>query len=143
VGAAIVAGITPGVGEALDGYVLVDPNSTWLERTGAGISLAANFFFPVLPNFGAVIRAGGTATRNVRGGLATADEALDGALRWLGDDYKEIAPGVFRSGDGSRQFRMTGSDLTDPSLGPHIHFESIGRDGRTIMENSHVLLRRK
>ena len=33
---------------------------------------------------------------------------------------------------------MTGSDLTDPVQGGHVHFESIGPDGRQIIENGHV-----
>lgn len=35
---------------------------------------------------------------------------------------------------------MTDSDLTDPKQGPHVHFEPVDSDGRTILENSHVLL---
>ena len=80
------------------------------------------------------------ATRTVQGGIASAEAALRGAERWLGKGYMEIAPGVFRSAVGRRQFRMTDSDLLDPKLGPHVHFESIAQDGRTIVENSHVLL---
>jgi hypothetical protein len=33
------------------------------------------------------------------------------AQRFLGPGYKEIAPGVFRSGNGLRQFRMTDNDI--------------------------------
>jgi hypothetical protein len=33
---------------------------------------------------------------------------------------------------------MTASDLLDPVQGPHVHFEVLGPDGRTIIENSHV-----
>jgi hypothetical protein len=36
---------------------LADPSSTGFDRTLAGVSLAANFFIPVLPNFGAGVRA--------------------------------------------------------------------------------------
>ena len=32
------------------------------------------------------------------------------------------------------------STLADPKLGPHVHFEAIGPDGHTIVENSHVLI---
>jgi hypothetical protein len=77
---------------------------------------------------------------NVAGGTATVRQVLKGADRWLGKGYKEIASGVFRSADGRRQFRMRTSDLLDPRQGPHVHFESIGLDGRTRLENSHVLL---
>ncbi len=75
---------------------------------------------------------------NVGGGATTASTALTQAESYLGPGYQEIAPGVYRSADGTRQFRMTGSDLTDPRQGPHVHFESIGPDGRMIIENSHV-----
>lgn len=75
---------------------------------------------------------------NVAGGNTTVENALTQAEVWLGPGYEEIAPGVYRSADDLRQFRMTTSDLTDPIQGPHVHFESIGPDGRTIIENSHV-----
>jgi RHS repeat-associated protein len=77
---------------------------------------------------------------NIGGGATTAENALTQANKWLGPGSKEIAPGVFRSADGTRQFRMTGSDLTGAhgDIGSHVHFESIGSDGRTITENSHV-----
>ncbi|WP_404401298.1 hemagglutinin repeat-containing protein [Pelagibacterium halotolerans] len=75
---------------------------------------------------------------NIGGGNVSPDQALDAAERWLGADYREIAPGVYRSADGTRQFRMTSGDLTDLRQGAHVHFESIGADGRLIVENSHV-----
>lgn len=80
------------------------------------------------------------AQYNVDGGQLTESAALDQAERWLGSGHREIAPGVFRSKDNLRQFRMTTSDLTDPVQGPHVHFESIGPNGRDIIENSHVWL---
>jgi hypothetical protein len=79
-------------------------------------------------------------TCNVSGGVLTEDQALEAAQEWLGAGYHEIAPGVYRSADGTRQFRMTTSDLTDVRQGPHVHFETIGPDGREIIENDHVLL---
>jgi hypothetical protein len=79
-----------------------------------------------------------TGLGNISGGATTAENALTQAEQWLGPGYQEIAPGVFRSADGAQQFRMTDSDLTDPYQGAHVHFESIGPDGRTIIENSHV-----
>jgi RHS repeat-associated protein len=75
---------------------------------------------------------------NISGGQATGEQILHGAEKWLGPGYRQIAPGVYRSKDETRQFRMTTSDLTDPKQGPHVHFESIGPDGRTIVENAHV-----
>lgn len=89
------------------------------------------------------VRGGSSATRaygNISGGSTTARNALKQADRYLGPGYREIAPGVYRSSDGTRQFRMTGSDLRDPRQGPHVHFESVGPDGRTITESSHVTI---
>ena len=42
---------------------MADPSSTAFDRTLAGVSLAANFFIPVLPNFGAATRAARTLGR--------------------------------------------------------------------------------
>jgi RHS repeat-associated protein len=77
---------------------------------------------------------------NIGGGSTSVENALAQADKYLGPGSKEIAPGVFRSADGTRQFRMTTSDITGAhgNIGPHVHFESIGADGRTITENSHV-----
>jgi len=77
---------------------------------------------------------------NIGGGATTVSEALRNAELWLGPGYKKIASGVYRSADGTRQFRMTDDDLRDPAQGPHCHFESIGPNGRKILENSHVQL---
>jgi hypothetical protein len=87
-------------------------------------------------SYGIVFPVGGMG--NVGGGALKAEQALVQGEKWVGQGYKEIAPGVYRSADGLRQFRMTTSDLLDPRQGPHVHFESIGPDGRTIIENSHV-----
>ena len=65
--------------------------------------------------------------------------ALGGAEKWLGQGYREIAPGVFRSADGLRQFRMTPRDLlpTRGNIGPHVHFEALDGAGKVI-ENLHL-----
>jgi hypothetical protein len=65
--------------------------------------------------------------------------ALGAASKYLGPGYKEIAPGVFRSADGLRQFRATTSDLipTHGSIGPHVHFEALNSAGKVI-ENLHL-----
>jgi RHS repeat-associated protein len=81
---------------------------------------------------------GGKGFGSVDGESTSTENVLKQAEDWLGPNYKEIDPGVYRSADGMRQFRMTTSDLTDPRQGPHVHFESIGPDGRVIQENSHV-----
>ncbi len=65
--------------------------------------------------------------------------ALGSAEKWLGQGYREIAPGVFRSADGLRQFRMTTRDLlpTHGDIGPHVHFEALDALGEVI-ENLHL-----
>lgn len=96
----------------------------------------------VVPGAGKGASAGIRGLGNISGGIAKVEDALAGALRWLGVSYKEIDPGVFRSTvDPSRQFRMTTNDLLSPKQGPHVHFESVGPDGRTIVENSHVIIK--
>jgi hypothetical protein len=77
-------------------------------------------------------------TWNVGGGEVTPEFGLTKAEEWLGSGYKEMSPGVFRSADGSRQFRMRDADLQ--ATQPHIHFEIIAPNGRWILENSHVYL---
>lgn len=54
-----------------------------------------------------------------------ATDALKLAERILGKGYKEIAPDVFRSADGLKQFRMTDSDILGKhgNTGPHVNFE--------------------
>jgi len=73
---------------------------------------------------------------NVAGGEATESAILNAAERWLGRGYREIAPGVFRSADDAHQFRMVSSNLSRAV--PHVNFEAVAADGRTILENSHV-----
>lgn len=86
-----------------------------------------------------VAGAGTKGFGNVTAGVLREGEALTAAERWLGSGYREIAPGMFRSADNSRQFRMTASDLD--AKRPHVHFESIGPNGREITESAHVYLR--
>lgn len=89
--------------------------------------------------FGGEAVKGGKLLKNVPGGVASASEALQGAERWLGEGYRELDEGVFRSADGTRQFRMTTHDLTDAKQGAHVHFETIGPNGKTV-QNSHVTI---
>lgn len=83
--------------------------------------------------------AGGMGTINVHGGVVIAEEALSGAASWLGEGYTEFRPGIFRSADGLRQFRMVAGDLT--GISPHVHFEWIAADGKEIIENMHLYIR--
>ena len=70
--------------------------------------------------------------------IASGD-ALNHGIKWLGAGYNEIAPGVFRSADGLRQFRMTAADLlgSHGKVGPHVHIEALGKFGKVI-ENLHL-----
>ncbi len=69
------------------------------------------------------------------------DEALSAAERWLGPGYRQIAPGIYRSADNLRQFRIVTSDLVGAhgTIGPHIHFEALNELG-AVVENLHVPL---
>jgi hypothetical protein len=58
------------------------------------------------------------------------DEVLQKTVDYLGEGYKEVAPGVYRSADGTRQVRMTTDDLTD-KRGPHLNFEK----GETVKDS--------
>ncbi|MFJ3090959.1 putative T7SS-secreted protein [Streptomyces sp. NPDC086838] len=75
----------------------------------------------------------------------TADEALDAAHRFLGDDYVEkgVNRGVFRSADGLRQFRMDPDSIQGkhwPDI-PHVHFEIFPEPGaKKAAVNNHVPL---
>jgi len=125
----------PGAGEAGDGAEAVE------AVAGAGkLGEAAEATEAVLDAEPAVNTAG---YGNIAGGETVAGTALTQAEKWLGPGYKEIAPGVYRSADGTRQFRMTTSDLmgSHGNIGSHVHFETIGPDGRTITENSHVAIK--
>jgi hypothetical protein len=70
--------------------------------------------------------------------IASGD-ALNHGIKWLGAGYNEIAPGVFRSADGLRQFRMTAADLlgSHGKVGPHVHIEALDKFGKVI-ENLHL-----
>jgi RHS repeat-associated protein len=85
----------------------------------------------------------GLGVANVGGGVLKAEDALRVAESWLGPGYSEIAPGVFRSADGFRQFRMTTRDITGIHngryVGEHVHFEVYAPNG-TRLENSHIQL---
>ncbi len=87
----------------------------------------------LIPGEGEALGAG-----DVAAGLIREQDVLGAAERWLGEGYREIAPGVFRSADDARQFRATPSDLG--AAHPHVHFESVGPGGRGNTENAHVYL---
>ncbi|WP_462081351.1 RHS repeat-associated core domain-containing protein [Luteimonas sp. RIT-PG2_3] len=149
---------------AYSAYVLAkDPSWTNLAALGADIGAAA---VPGVTGAGVAVRAGGSAADAVRavngvtdatraarpadGAAMGTDEALDTASSYLGDGYKQIADGVFRSADGTRQVRMTNSDLAtskNHAGAPHMNFEegvtTTKPSGRQVFDaehNSHVYL---
>ena len=139
-GADLALGSTPVVSTLLDAATVVSGKNV---VTGEDASRLVALAGLVSPAGGGQLRAGGKildGLGDVAGGSATARQALDGAVKWLGEGYTEFRKNIFRSADGSRQFRMQPSDLTSKKQGPHVHFESIGPDGRKITENSHVKL---
>jgi uncharacterized delta-60 repeat protein/RHS repeat-associated protein len=75
--ASLVGGFIPGVGETMDAYTLVAPDSTWLDRGLSSASLAANFFTAgFAPNFGSWAKAGrGLEKMGTRAASAIAETA--------------------------------------------------------------------
>jgi RHS repeat-associated protein len=133
-----LGGLIPGLGEPLD---LLNAGIYSLRGDGLNAGLSAAGAIPFVGWGATGGKLGGKLLKNnVDGGAATVDQALRNAENWLGEGYREISEGVYRSADDARQFRMTDNDLTDPVQGPHVHFEAIGPNGRTIIENSHVRL---
>ena len=109
---------------------LTDPCASDIEK-----SLTSSLFLAGIYSVG----GGGAALLkfgNVGGGVIPENAVLDVAEDWLGAGYKEIAPGVYRSADNRRQFRMTNKDLAENE----VHLEVIGPDGREIIENAHYIV---
>ncbi|MDP3275086.1 MAG: polymorphic toxin-type HINT domain-containing protein [Deltaproteobacteria bacterium] len=75
----------------------------------------------------------------------TEDQALEAGRRWVGAGYREIhlPQGVWRSADGSRQFRIDPGSINGShgSIGRHIHLESIDPVSVVTTANSHIELR--
>lgn len=109
------------------------------EAAGAGLGLTAG------------ANLAGEAFDALSDGLRmTTDDALNAASKVLGENPTEVASGVFRSGDGNFQVRMTDSDLakTDNHAGgPHMNFEKgttttkpNGNESFKPQENKHIFL---
>ena len=51
-----------------------------------------------------------------------------------------MGPRVFRSADGTRQFRMTDADITGShgKIGPHVHFEKFDPVTGEKIKNIHT-----
>jgi RHS repeat-associated protein len=137
---------------ALDGGLYAaqgDYKSAGIAIAAAGIGMVADAGVARLALAGlargtAALGKGATGTLKGLGnigshGVVDAGTALSSAQKWLGTGYKEIAPGVFRSADGLKQFRMTNADLlpTHGNIGSHVHFEALDQLGKVI-ENLHL-----
>jgi hypothetical protein len=75
----------------------------------------------------------------VHAGPLGPDAALATGERWVGPGYRQVAPGIWRSADGLRQFRMVTDDLegSHSPFVPHVHFEAFDSLGERV-ENNHV-----
>jgi hypothetical protein len=105
-----VTGLIPGFGEIADGANAL----IYLARgdnLNAGLSAAAMIPFAGWAATGGKLVNKAIKTVNITTKAQKAKAALRLAERILGKGYKEIAPGVYRSADGLKQFRMTDSDL--------------------------------
>ena len=69
----------------------------------------------------------------------TSDELLDAGNEFLGPGYSEIDSGVYRSVDGSRQFRIDDNSLmgNHNPWAPHGHFEIVNSLD-DVVSNNHV-----
>lgn len=105
----------------------------------AGISALA-----IIPYIGDAGKAGrlGAKTLQLTSKARTAERGLEIGQRFLGTGYKEIAPGVFRSSDNLRQFRMTDADILGKhgNIGPHFNFEILDAYGN-FLRNYHMPIR--
>jgi hypothetical protein len=125
-GRTIVEGLADTFGDAFE--VVTGRTITGREgnRITAGIALAIpGASSQILKIGGDLLEKGGKALFNALPDAAKGKTAdiLDLAESFLGDGYKQIDSGVFRSEDGTRQVRFTENDLTD-KRGPHLNFET-------------------
>ena len=97
-----------------------------------------------------VVKAAGKLPQLINGMKVAENQVLDLAENFLGQGYKEVAPGVFRSGDGLRQVRMTNSDLApvnNHAGAAHLNFETgtlttkpNGKVSFDVTDNIHVFI---
>jgi hypothetical protein len=87
-------------------------------------------------------QAAKTVANIVHAGIHHEGKILDCGIKWLGPGYEEVAPGVYRSADGLRQYRMAKGDLQGRGKIPnHVHFEAFDTPASTKpIENLHVLI---
>ena len=130
-----------------------DPNlSNFAGAALDGVALAIPF---VPGGIGTMRTVGGeamdAATKALRDGQSLpTSAALDAASSHLGAGYKEVAPGVFKSSDGTRMVRMTDSDLAkvgNHAGAPHLNIETgytvtkpNGKESFISRDNKHIFL---
>ena len=155
---AIASGTTYGVNKIGEQYGLSDDARFWIG-VGSGIIVgivtqkideAYNLsgFYPQVKPTSHRIPAEGAGKSLTNGAKMTTNKALDAADDFLGEGYKEVAPGVFRSKDGLRQVRMTDADITGAhGGGAHMNFETgksitnpNGRVTFKVNDNIHIYL---
>ena len=144
----------PPVGAVLHAY---DTLSDFVDPAAYGARLLRAFSAsdarPVAPNSArpsasSVIDDVMAETRAGAGNLTskyslTADEALTAGERWVGSGYTELGKpgsGVFRSADGTRQFRIDNGSITgahSPGV-PHVHLETISPGSKVPVANNHI-----
>ncbi|NOU15929.1 MAG: RHS repeat-associated core domain-containing protein [Bacteroidales bacterium] len=115
-----VVGLIPVIGEVADGAnaLIYTARGDYLN---AGLSAAA-----MIPIAGWAATGAKAVNKTIQltAKARTAERGLELAGKFLKPGYSEIAPGVFRSSDQLRQFRMTTSDITGAhGPGPHFNFE--------------------
>jgi RHS repeat-associated protein len=128
-----MSGVTDGISDLLDQRDSRANRNTAAFAIGAGIGAVAAALLPGPGKVKALQLV--TKSRTANRGLAIAE-------RFLGKGYTEIASGVYRSADGSRQFRMTTSDIlgTHGKIGPHYNFEILNSSGN-VVKNYHMPIR--
>jgi hypothetical protein len=141
------------------GFGLASPQATDLQEWPAAGSVLARGASttpftrsvatkPAGPGVSSVVEDVITETRAGSGNLTsnytlTADEALTAGERWVGPGYSEIGKpgsGVFRSADGTRQFRIDNGSITgahNPGV-PHVHLETISPGSKVPLANNHI-----
>ncbi len=126
-----------------------------LISTKAGVTILGAIAGMVLPK--SITKGAGNKVDDViretlsgKGNLTSkhtlnSDEALDAGLKHLGTGYKEIGKpgsGVFRSADGTKQFRIDNNSLSGnhaPNV-PHVHLETYKPGARKPKTNNHIPL---
>lgn len=143
-------GILDGIQTSLDVAGIADPTGivdgiNALIYAGRGqLGNAAISALAIIPYVGDIGKAGrlGAKTLQLTSKARTAENGLELAGKFLKPGYTEIAPGVFRSSDQLRQFRMTDADILGlhGKIGPHFNYEILDINGNFI-KNYHVPLK--